>query len=151
QRRRSPPSGRRRFPAPVRGGVDTSVPHLRRNRMTAMFTALRSTRARRTSALVASGLAVALLAAGCSRDGGDDTPDKVTPPKIAFTTSFVGTSYLPSRYGPMPYGPELGMDYTKDDLMVFGDNTTAMQSLLGGSAQVIAGSFPGTALLISQG
>lgn len=90
-----------------------------------------------------------------STDNGDGDGDSA--PELTLTTIRVaGTSptqpnWMATKYGVTTYGPELGLDMTVDDFVTFDSHSVATQTVLGGQADVVAGSFVSTLLLINQG
>lgn len=70
--------------------------------------------------------------------------------RIAYTA---GTfpSIVNGKVGPLEFGEEFGLDITDADILTFDSHATATQAVLAGEADVIAGSFTSTLLLIEQG
>lgn len=126
----------------------------------------------RTLKLVAAAGALPLLfLAACSGDAdpeptasptdtGSESPDdgdgEETPGLTLTTLRVAGTSptqpnWMATKYGVTTYGPELGLDMTVDDFVTFDSHSVATQTVLGGQADIVAGSFVSTLLLINQG
>ena len=69
--------------------------------------------------------------------------------KIVWTTE--ANSYIPQSKGPVELGPEFGLNQSNDDISEFEAHSTAIQVLLSGKADVLAGGFIDFALLQQQG
>lgn len=121
------------------------------------FVDARFSRRRLLQAAAATG-ALMLLPA-CGEDDDDEGATGTTAAgqkpanlkvKIAYTA---GTfpSIVNGKVGPLDYGPQFGLDISKSDLLTFDSHATATQAVLAGEADVIAGSFTSTMLLIQQG
>lgn len=113
-------------------------------------------RVRRSAALV---LSVSLLAAcGGGEEAGDSAGGEAEGQKDAgpFTITVANTSpvlptYVATKYGVLTYGEEFNLDMTAEDFLTFDSHSVATQSVLSGEADVVAGSFVSTLLLIGQG
>jgi ABC-type nitrate/sulfonate/bicarbonate transport system substrate-binding protein len=101
----------------------------------------------------ALGSAALLAACGGDNDGGGSSGGEASKDlkvRIAYTA---GTfpSIVNGKVGPLDYGGKFGLNITKDDLLAFDSHATATQAVLAGNADVLAGSFSATLLLIQQG
>ncbi|MGH9154068.1 MAG: ABC transporter substrate-binding protein [Acidimicrobiales bacterium] len=120
------------------------------------FVDARFSRRRLLQAAAATGALVLLPA--CGDDDDDDGATGTTrgdqpanlKVKIAYTA---GTfpSIVNGKVGPLDYGPQFGLDISESDLLTFDSHATATQAVLANEADVIAGSFTSTMLLIQQG
>jgi ABC-type nitrate/sulfonate/bicarbonate transport system substrate-binding protein len=111
---------------------------------------------RRSAALV---LSISLLAAcGNGDDAGDSGGGEAGGQQDAgpFTITVANTSpvlptYVATKYGVLTYGDEFNLDMTEEDFLTFDSHSVAAQSVLSGEADVVAGSFVSTLLLVAQG
>jgi ABC-type nitrate/sulfonate/bicarbonate transport system substrate-binding protein len=100
------------------------------------------------------GSAALLAACGGDDEGGGDTGGGAAPTdlkvRIAYTA---GTfpSIVNGKVGPLDYGSQFGLKIAEGDLLAFDSHATATQAVLSGNADVLAGSFSATLLLIQQG
>ena len=99
--------------------------------------------------------AFVLVAVACSSDeGAEDTSDQATGGdlgslKIAWTTE--ANSYIPQSKGPIEYGPEFGLNQEDGDISEFEAHSTAVNLLLSGDADVLAGAFIDFVLSVDGG
>jgi ABC-type nitrate/sulfonate/bicarbonate transport system substrate-binding protein len=96
----------------------------------------------------------ALLAAcgGDDEDGGGTGGQPATDLKVRIAyTAGTFPSIVNGKVGPLDYGNQFGLNITEGDLLTFDSHATATQAVLSGNADVLAGSFSATLLLIQQG
>lgn len=101
---------------------------------------------------------ITLVAAACNSDGssvvgtptgGETTGGDLGSLKIVWTTE--ANSYIPQSKGPIEIGPQFGLNQNDDDISEFEAHATAIQVLLSGEADVLAGGFIDFVLLQAQG
>lgn len=84
--------------------------------------------------------------AGGSGSGGG----RMTTPKLA-VSSTTQPAYLVQIAGPLLYGADFGLDYSRDDIVVFQSHATAVQAVLSGKVQAVGASTEGILASIAQG
>jgi hypothetical protein len=102
--------------------------------------------------MVLVGVACSNDDSGGGGDGGGGTPSAgadLGSLKIVWTTE--ANSYIPQSKGPIELGPEFGLNQSPDDISEFEAHATAIQVLLSGKADVLAGGFVDFPLLQQQG
>lgn len=98
--------------------------------------------------------AVTLIAAACgggdgASGGGGGGGGDLGSLKIVWTTE--ANSYIPQSKGPVELGSEFGLNQSDEDISEFEAHATAIQVLLSGRADVLAGAFVDFVLLQEQG
>lgn len=74
----------------------------------------------------------------------------ITTPKLALSST-TQAGYLPQIAGPLLYGADFGLNYSKDDIVVFQSHATAIQAALSGDVQAVGASTMGVLAALAQG
>ena len=111
----------------------------------------------RRSAYTAGGVAVMLglpgLLAACGGDAGSDGGEQageIIAPRFASSTSVIPI-FVQQAAGPLLYGKEFGLAVPESNYQVVQSHGTAIQTVLSGDADIVAGSVFGSITAASQG
>jgi ABC-type nitrate/sulfonate/bicarbonate transport system substrate-binding protein len=101
------------------------------------------------------GLTIILLVVGaCDVSGqkqaaGPSPEHQLESLRVVWTTE--GNSYIPQAKGPIIYGPDFGLQEEASDIKEFDSHAAAVQALLSGEADIVAGSFTSFAQVAQRG
>lgn len=91
--------------------------------------------------------------AGAGDGGGEESEAPAEPISLQIaSTSPTQPQWVATKYGVEKFGPELGLDMTvEENFNTFDSHSIATQTVLSGGADVVAGSFVSTMVLVEQG
>jgi ABC-type nitrate/sulfonate/bicarbonate transport system substrate-binding protein len=83
-------------------------------------------------------------------DGGGKQSDEIISPRFASSTSVIPI-FVQQAAGPLLYGKEFGLDVPESNYQVFQSHSVAIQTVLSGDADIVAGSVFGSIAAAAQG
>jgi ABC-type nitrate/sulfonate/bicarbonate transport system substrate-binding protein len=96
-------------------------------------------------------LGVPALLAACGEDaGGGEQSGEIIAPRFVSSTSVIPI-FVQQAAGPLLYGKEFGLDVPESNYQVVQSHGTAIQTVLSGDADIVAGSVFGSITAASQG
>lgn len=96
-------------------------------------------------------LLLALLAAGYGTSCSDNTQDSLGQRVRVSLTRPTQPSQLTSLFGPVYYGHEFGLDFRKEDFLIFQSHAIATQSVLSNQTAILGGSLVAHLLIRERG
>ena len=96
-------------------------------------------------------LLLALLAAGYGTSCSDNTQDSLGQRVRVSLTRPTQPSQLTSLFGPIYYGHEFGLDFRKEDFLIFQSHAIATQSVLANQTAILGGSLVAHLLIRERG
>jgi ABC-type nitrate/sulfonate/bicarbonate transport system substrate-binding protein len=93
------------------------------------------------------------LLTACGDDGsasGGGQSDEIISPRFASSTSVIPI-FVQQAAGPLLYGKEFGLDVPESNYQVFQSHSVAIQTVLSGDADIVAGSVFGSIAAAAQG